>query len=172
MLKQHCQPGKVRNNFQGNISPWAMLRVLWLLSPIVTPGTPSNKTHESKNGCDRALQTFLGSKTSTARVGHQASWQTWQMCYKNWCPKREVIKLPLQPLILTCALNCDPCRPATEWKKTSKCWNFQEEGWIRENLLFSATVCVLGSLCHLSSVPLSAPHSSHWSSQKAKKFVT
>ena len=30
-------------------------------------------------------------------------------------------------------------------------------GWICENLRFSVEICVLGSLCHLSSVPLSAP---------------
>ena len=39
----------------------------------------------------------------------------------------------------------------------SKCWNFQEKGCICENQRFSAKICVLGSLCHLSSVPLSAP---------------
>ena len=39
----------------------------------------------------------------------------------------------------------------------SKCWNFQEKGWICENLRFSAKICVLASLCHLSSVPLRAP---------------
>ena len=39
----------------------------------------------------------------------------------------------------------------------SKCWNFQEKGWICENLWFSAKICVLGSLCHLSSVTLSSP---------------
>ena len=39
----------------------------------------------------------------------------------------------------------------------SKCWNFQEKGWICENLQFSAKPCFLGSLCHLSSVPLSVP---------------
>ena len=37
----------------------------------------------------------------------------------------------------------------------SKCLNFQEKGWICENLRFSAKICVLGSLCYLSSVPLS-----------------
>ena len=36
---------------------------------------------------------------------------------------------------------------------------FQEKGWICENLRFAAKICVLGSLslCHLSSVLLSAP---------------
>ena len=38
----------------------------------------------------------------------------------------------------------------------SKCLNFQKKGWICENLRFSAKICVLGSFCHLSSVPLSA----------------
>ena len=39
----------------------------------------------------------------------------------------------------------------------SQCWNFQEKGRCCENLRFSAKIRVLGSLCHLSSVPLSAP---------------
>ena len=39
----------------------------------------------------------------------------------------------------------------------STCLNFQEKGWICENLRFSAKICVLGALCHLSSVPLSSP---------------
>ena len=39
----------------------------------------------------------------------------------------------------------------------STCLNFQEKGWICENLRFSAKIWVLGSLCHLSSVPLSVP---------------
>ena len=34
---------------------------------------------------------------------------------------------------------------------------FPGERWICENLRFSAKICVLGSLCHLSSVPLSTP---------------
>ena len=36
-------------------------------------------------------------------------------------------------------------------------WICRREGWICENLRFSAKICVLGPLCHLSSVPLSAP---------------
>ena len=39
----------------------------------------------------------------------------------------------------------------------SKCLNFQEKGWIRKNLRFSCENLRLGSLCHLSSVPLRAP---------------
>ena len=39
----------------------------------------------------------------------------------------------------------------------SKSLNFQERGWICEDLRFSSAICLLGSLCHLSSVPLSAP---------------
>ena len=38
----------------------------------------------------------------------------------------------------------------------STCLNFQEKGRICENRRFSAKICVLGFLCHLSSVPLSA----------------
>ena len=38
----------------------------------------------------------------------------------------------------------------------SKCLNFQEKGWICENLRFSAENLRLGLFCHLSSVPLSA----------------
>ena len=38
----------------------------------------------------------------------------------------------------------------------SKCWKFQEKGYICENLRFSAKICVLGGLCHLSSVTLSS----------------
>ena len=38
----------------------------------------------------------------------------------------------------------------------SKCWNFQEKGWICKNLRLSAKMCVLGALCHLSSVTLSS----------------
>ena len=40
---------------------------------------------------------------------------------------------------------------------SSKCLSFQEKGWICENLRFSAKICVLRVLCHLSSVTLSAP---------------
>ena len=47
----------------------------------------------------------------------------------------------------------------------SKCWNFQEKGWICKNLRFSAKICVLGTLCHLRSVTLS----SAWSSAGKKK---
>ena len=49
--------------------------------------------------------------------------------------------------------------PNLRFPAPSKCWNFQEKGWICGNLRFSAKICVLGALCHLSSITLSSPWS-------------
>ena len=52
--------------------------------------------------------------------------------------------------------NFTPTPSAPTPCKTSRL-NFQEKVRICENLRFSAKICVLGSPCHLSSVPFSAP---------------
>ena len=72
--------------------------------------------------------------------GHRAS-------YKGDAPKVTEANLRFP------AVFCENLR----FPAPSKCLNFQEKGWICENLRFSAKICVLGSLCHLSSVTLSAP---------------
>ena len=55
--------------------------------------------------------------------------------------------------LLKSSVSCQNLRPSAPFK----CLNYQGKEWICENLRFSAKVCVLGSLCHLSFVPEARP---------------